>query len=463
MVIVSLAAFLVSAAFAPIGIWYLAVIGYAILFRKTASSKKSIWYFFLFGFIYNAIVLHWTGKYVGPFPWLLLSLLQSLFYLPVGYVAQRFKNIWWTIFMLLTMELLRASFPFGGFGWTRIAFSQVQSPALSIVSYGGVLALSAATLVFALLLSEISLRKLTALITILIAFFLLPANPQGSGSIKLLAIQGNTPSIGLNFNSRAKAVFNLHRDATYKFADQGYNAIIWPENAIDIDPASYPEVAQDIKDLNLKTGTPLIAGVVLTRNGSPENASVFYDKSGEAKSTYIKRGLTPFGEYIPLRKIAELVSPYAKSVIDFKAGDQLQTHLIADSQVGPIICYEIINDQLVREMAQGSQALIVQTNSATFAGTAESRQQLAITRIRAVENSRAVLSVSTVGISAFIDNNGRVVAQTKEDEQAALVGELELNNHSTWASNLGALANILVLALTASLAIRRSRKVIRFE
>lgn len=459
MVVTLIAAFLASAAFAPVGLWYLGLIGYALILRKTTDSSKCIWYFFIFGFTYNAIVLHWSGKYVGAFPWLLLSLLQALFYLPVGFIAKHLGNIWWSVFALLTMELLRSNFPFCGFGWTRIAFSQVDSPVLPIVSYGGVLALSAVTLICAVLLTRFNLPALVALALISSGLFLLPANPQGSASIKLLSIQGNTPSVGLDFNSRAKAVFNLHRDATYKFANAKYDAIIWPENAIDIDPASYPEVARDIKELIYRTKAPLVAGVVLTRNGSPANASVLYDLNGQAASTYIKRGLTPFGEYMPLRKIAELVSPYAKSVNDFKAGKELRTHTIANSRVGPIICYEIINDKLVRQMAQASKALIVQTNSATFSGTAESRQQLAITRIRAVENSRSIMSVSTIGISAFIDNNGRVVSQTKENVQSALAGDMELNGYATWSSRLGNSTNILVLAFIGLLALRRSRKV----
>ena len=160
---------------------------------------------------------------------------------------------------------------------------------------------------------------------------------------------------------------------------------------------------------------------------------------------------------MPLRGLAEFISPYAKSVTDFKAGELLQVHKIGVNPIGPVICYEIINDSLVREMAANSTGLIVQTNSATFAGTSESRQQLAITRIRAIENSRSILSVSTIGISALIDNNGRVVSQTKEDTQAYLEADLQLNTYSTWASRLGYFADIFVLGFIALLAFRRSR------
>ena len=431
MVKIAFAAFLVSAAFEPIGIWYLAVIGLTLYLQKLRSSSRPILHSLAFGFILNAIVLYWSGKYVGPIPWLLLSALQALFYLPVGWVYRRTHRLLWSALALLAMEEIRSRFPFGGFGWTRIAFSQVDSPALPIVALGGVIALSAFTLAIALLLVRIRGENLAAILTLFIIAFLLPANPQGSGEVKLIAIQGNTPEVGLGFNSRAKAVFDLHRDVTRRVTADQYDAIIWPENAIDIDPRIFPEVQADIAALTGDLSTPIIAGVVQRAANGPQNASILFGEDGIRESVYIKRGLTPFGEYIPLRGLAELVSPLAKKVNDFIPGSKRVTHTVAGVELGPIICYEIILDDLVRDMAKNSQALIVQTNSATFAGTAESAQQLAITRIRAVEHSRAILSVSTIGISAFIDDNGRVLSQTGENTQESLAGSLVLNSYRT--------------------------------
>ena len=457
MVAMAFAAFLSSAAFAPIGIWYLGVIGYSIFLRRLSKSHRPLWHSFAFGFIYNAIVLHWSGKYVGAIPWLLLSLLQALFYIPVGAVAKRRNSIWWTVGTLLLMEELRSIFPFGGFGWTRIAFSQVDSPAAQVLPYAGVLALSSLTLIFAVLISKIRPGNLIKLFAILFLLAMLPANPQGSGSVKLLAVQGNTPSVGLDFNSRAEAVFNLHRDASYEFATGSYDAIIWPENAIDIDPDLHPNVASDIEKLIIDKQAPLIAGVVLKRDGSPVNASVMYGSESGAISTYVKRGLTPFGEYMPLRSLAEIISPYASSVVDFKAGDKLVTHRVGDAILGPIICYEIINDRLVSEMSLNSEALIVQTNSATFSDTAESRQQLAITRIRAIEQSREILSVSTIGISAFIDNSGKVKSQTSENVQSALTGSLTLSDHVTMQNKWGNALKLLILSFFLLFGLRNMR------
>jgi apolipoprotein N-acyltransferase len=436
MVTAPFAAFLASAAFEPIGLWFLAIFGFALYLRKMQTVRKPILYSFVFGLLLNAIVLYWSGKYVGLLPWLLLAFLMSLFYLPVGWMFKKSKSIWLSALTLLFMEELRSRFPFGGFGWTRIAFSQVDSPALPIVSVGGVIALSAFTILVSTFLTKLNLKNLAFLFLIFVAANFLPNNPEGSGSVKLLAIQGNTPEVGLGFNSRPKAVFDLHIKATQEFAKGNYDAIVWPENAIDIDPNDNPEIAREITSLNRSLKAPLIAGVVTRSGGNPQNASILYSELGVAESIYLKRGLTPFGEYIPIRAIAEFVSPLAKTVTDFIPGNGRVTHKISGSKIGPIICYEIIDDELVRDMAKNSQALIVQNNNATFANTAQSAQQLAITRIRAVEHSRYILSVSTIGMSAFIDNNGRVLSKTLENGKSFLAGQLLMSDHITLVNRI---------------------------
>jgi apolipoprotein N-acyltransferase len=458
MVALLLSGFLVSAAFKPIGIWYLAVIGYALFFRGLRKSRRPVLFAVIFGAVVNGIVLHWSSKYVGALPWFLLTALQAAFYAPVGFVYKRSNSLLWVVFTLLLCEELRTRFPFGGFGWTRVAFSQVESPFLPLVSYGGVLLLSFVTLLIALVFTKFSVKHLAFVLISIVLVGFLQNSAASAKSISLAAVQGNTPSVGLEFNDRAKAVFNLHLETTRRLVKEKYDAIVWPENAIDIDPRNYPEVSDSIKSLVRDLETPLIAGVVLTENGAPANASVLYGETGDVKSTYIKRYLTPFGEYMPLRNLAELVSPYAASVIDFKSGAELAVHDVSGYAIAPIICYEIINDGIVREAAINSSAVIVQTNSATFANTPESAQQLAITRIRAVEHSREILSVSTVGISAFIDNNGVVKSQSAENVSTLLVGDLRPSETKTLADRLGGVAPLLVLAAALFLALLSSRR-----
>ncbi|MCX6441752.1 MAG: hypothetical protein NTX60_02950 [Actinobacteria bacterium] len=242
MVIFLFSALVVSAAFEPIGIWYLALVGYALFFRGLSKSRRPVLASFIFGAILNGIVLHWSSKYVGALPWLLLTSLQAAFYLPVGWIYRKTGSLRWVLLTFLICEELRARFPFGGFAWTRIAFSQVESPLLPLAAIGGVLLLSFATLLSALALNRLKVRALVLVAVSFLIVSFLPNNPTSSEKISLIAIQGNTPSVGLEFNSRAKAVFYLHRDTTRQLVKQKYDAVVWPENAIDIDPRNYPEI-----------------------------------------------------------------------------------------------------------------------------------------------------------------------------------------------------------------------------
>jgi apolipoprotein N-acyltransferase len=280
---------------------------------------------------------------------------------------------------------------------------------------------------------------------------LLPLSLNNSYSsdreISFLGIQGNTPSVGLTFNDRAEAVFNLHLSETEKALGDRADVIIWPENAIDVDPFANVRVSAAIESLTATIKTPLIAGAITRQGGQLENVSLMYDESGEVVSYYSKQYLTPFGEYIPLRSLARLVSPFVDDVADFSVGEKVENHVVNGFTLAPVICYELLSDSLVQSAAENSEALIAQTNSATFAGTSESAQQLNITRLRAQENAREIVSVSTVGISAHIDINGNILTRTQENVAAALSGDARGNTSQTIANSLGGYAPLLVIFL----------------
>jgi apolipoprotein N-acyltransferase len=279
--------------------------------------------------------------------------------------------------------------------------------------------------------------------------------------VSFIGIQGNTPSVGLTFNDRAEAVFNLHVAETRKVAADAADVIIWPENAIDVDPFANTRVEASIESLTASLKTPLITGAITRQSGQLENVSLMYDESGEVVSYYSKQYLTPFGEYMPLRPLARIVSPYVDDVIDFKVGDRVENHVVNGLTVAPVICYELLSDSLVRNAAKNSNALVVQTNSATFANTSESAQQLNITRLRALENAREIVSVSTIGISAHIGINGEIISRTQENVSAQLSGELRSSSDRTIANWFGEFAPGIVLLISLlfplTLRIVRSR------
>jgi apolipoprotein N-acyltransferase len=248
-------------------------------------------------------------------------------------------------------------------------------------------------------------------------------------------------------------VLNMHIAQSLKSVRGDEDLIIWPENAIDIDPLENSVVRAKINALVRNSGVPLLAGAVLSQG--PINAAILFKSDGEIGSLYFKRYLTPFGEYIPLRAISEFLSPYAKRVDDFQPGDKLKVHTVNKSKIASIICFEIINDGVVRQAVKASNFLVVHTNSATFAGTYEGDQQMAITRLRALEHNRAIVSISTTGPSAIINHRGVVLHSLNDGDVGALTGTVELYEESTISDRFGGLAPLatLTVALLWSLLI----------
>jgi apolipoprotein N-acyltransferase len=292
-------------------------------------------------------------------------------------------------------------------------------------------------------------RKSVAIVLLAISVLpsLISLIPQSAGerSLKFTAVQGGTPSKGLDFNSRAMGVLTMHLDESHRSTKGEEDLLIWPENAIDIDPLKNAIVRKKIGQLITDTGVPLLAGAVLA--DGPINAAILFNEENKISSMYFKRYLTPFGEYIPFRSLSEFVSPYAARVDDFDAGQNLKIHSINGSKISSIICFEIINDGIVREAANASGLMVVHTNSATFAGTSEGNQQLAITRLRALEHNREIISISTTGPSAFISARGEVLQSLEDGDIGSISGVANIIQQRTMADYLGGFAPFVTLAI----------------
>ena len=440
---------LLSAAFEPVGKWWVAPIAIAAHMYALSISRKKVLSSFLFAVTLNLIVLHWSSTFVGSLPWVILAVGMSIFYLPLALVSKWGMTAYPLLYILL--EELRNRFPFGGFGWVRVAYTQADSPFSKIAAIGGASALSALTLLIALILFFVTQRRISAITFLPFLLILIPVNLSTTGNATVLMIQGNVPTLGLDFNSRAKAVFNNHFEKTQEeiAKDPKVDFILWPENSVDVDPFLNTDVNASLNSIQ----QPLIIGAILNKGNSLYNTSILW--GGELPDTYIKQHLTPFGEYIPLRSLARIISPLVDEVEDFSPGDGGKTFSIGEIKVAPVICYELIDDDLLRQAAADSNILAVQTNSATFGMSAESAQQLSITRIRAIEHGRNIASVSTTGYSAIINSSGKVVEQTAMGSADSIRAEVGLIEGQTprdaagdWAL-IGVLVTLLLVARRA--------------
>ncbi|WP_297083535.1 nitrilase-related carbon-nitrogen hydrolase [uncultured Demequina sp.] len=118
--------------------------------------------------------------------------------------------------------------------------------------------------------------------------------------------------------------------------------------------------------------------------------------------------------------------------------------------LGTVICFEVAYDPIVTgSVASGAEVLIVQTNNASFGETAESTQQFAMTRLRAIETGRSAIQISTVGVSGVVDARGHVSEMTGLFTAEQMYAEVALRDTVTpavrlrfvweWAPLVGAL------------------------
>ena len=427
---------LLSGAFEPVAKWWLAPIAIALHMYAISTTKRKNLSAFLFAFTFNLLSLHWTSTFVGSTPWIILAIGLSLFYLPLALIGRWGIASYSLIFIIV--EEVRNHFPFGGFGWLRIAYSQPDSPYSQIASRGGAIALSALTVLIGSFIYYLFNKRIKLLLLLPGLLLLIPNQVSVVGEISALLVQGNVPQLGLDFNSRAKEVFNNHVKESM-IALKGNNNvdfIVWPENSVDVDPYTNKDVFEQLQSFD----TPLIVGAIVRKSEKLLNTSILWQKANQ--EIYVKQHLTPFGEYIPLRSIASKISPLANEVEDFSPGNRQKTFIVGQARIAPVICFELIDDEILSKAAKDSNILVVQTNSATFGTSAESAQQLSISRIRAIEHSRNILSVSTTGYSAVIDYNGRVLQKTSMATAEHLHATVELINQQSLRDRAGNWASV---------------------
>jgi apolipoprotein N-acyltransferase len=293
-----------------------------------------------------------------------------------------------------------------------------------------------------------------------------------------MAVQGNVPRAGLDFNAERRQVLDNHVSVTISGVERERAAgaptpdlVVWPENASDIDPTRNPDAAAVIQQAVEAAEAPILLGG-LAEEPAPyvSNVSFLYEPGAGLVGRYAKQHPVPFAEYIPNRSFWRIISTQVDLLgTDMWAGPGPVVFRVPAASggevvAGPSICFEVAYDELVRANVDlGANLLVVQTNNATFGFTNESVQQLAISRIRAIEHGRSVVHVSTVGVSALILPDGTLLQPTSLFTPAALAADLPLRTERTLAGRVGAwpeyCAVFGMLALLAGSALsRRQRK-----
>jgi apolipoprotein N-acyltransferase len=445
-----------STAFAPLAFWLSGIIGlslwYYLLVKSKLSQRLVISYLFGLGLLLPA--QYWAGIYVGNFPWIFLCFGQAIAFLLPALVVNRklgFNQFAFGTSIVLTEFVLR-TLPFGGFGWTRIGFTQIDGPLSPIYAVGGTVLVA---FYIAAISATRSVKYLVALIVFGFVATLLPGAHLTGERTRVALIQGGVTNLGLEFNSKPEEVFFRHLNETGESLERNeVDLIIWPENAVDVDINSNTRIRDLIADKSTDLATPILAGGVTQSLPGPKNQSILFDPG--VKQIYTKRYLTPFGEYIPLRSISDKLSKYSGRVQNFISGKEDIKFKINGAIFQTLICYEILSDKFRDEI--DSDFLVVQTNNATFGDTPQLDQEMNIARVRAAESGRFVAYVSTTGVTSLIDNQGNVINQIPKFIPGTLIGEIQHAKGLTITAKFGKLLEPVAIAwLIAIVLIRRRR------
>lgn len=477
-------------AFPPRALWWLAPIALAglcaVIWRRTA--RAGFGYGLVFALAWQLPLLKWLDDFLSPqfgaAPWLGLTAVCALL-IAVPIAAMAVVSALpgapvWMAMLFIAGEALRARFPLNGFPWSKIAYSQADGLFLPLASVGG-----APVLGFAVVLCGAGLALLgrvlwgrvpwgralgaragrrgliaagcAAVLPVVAGAALWPsvgpARPD-EPSLRVAIVQGNAPNVGIDLMAHDDTIWANHRQRLDGLireirtgARQRPDIVLLPESATTVRPGD-PVRAQlagyaDQLGVSLVVGAKRYAG-----DGTVRNSVLAFQPGRGQTAQYDKQELVPFGEYVPWRSIASWFTPFVDESSDMTPGDRPGVFDVAGTRIGLANCYEIAYDRIAREAVDGgAQLLTVPTNNAWYGHSEMSYQQLAMSRIRAVEHDRAVVNAATSGVSAIVRPDGGVTRQTDLFQPATLVGDVPLRSQATLSDRLGVLPE---LALTAS-------------
>jgi apolipoprotein N-acyltransferase len=495
-------------AFPDTGIWPLAFLGIGLVLvalhgRKADSS-------FLVGLVFGVAFyfphIEWAAVFLGPLPWSALSVLMALWCglggLFITWAYRWLPRAWPTgpdrMLLLpavvaglwIAREGIAAVWPYGGFSWGRVAFSQSDSPLNEAFAWLGVAGVGFAMVFVVALAIEvwragITVQRSLLVAAVILGLFALPAWTSLPGTttdqtIRVGAVQGDTKA-GY-FDPPANVGDNLlgQLAATEPVYAEDVDVVVWPEGSSDLNPLAYPEAAAAFDAVAERAGAPLVAGIITARDtgevgadGEPVyqyfNTSTLWHAGEGQADFYDKKHPVPFGEYVPDRWFWRQFAPDLIDLIgrEYTPGTTDAVLDIGSDKTdgrsvlaGIAICFDIVDDELMTGMVdEGAQLVLAQTNNADFGRTDESVQQLAIARIRAFETARSVVNISTVGTSAIIYPDGSVHHQLETYEPGVMIDDIPLSTTTTpaviggrqveWFVSFGALLVLGLAGLTS--------------
>ncbi|HEX7131523.1 MAG TPA: apolipoprotein N-acyltransferase, partial [Iamia sp.] len=466
---------LIALSLPPWGWWPLALVGLVLFDRAVADARATVRFrrAWLTGVGLLGPSTVWMFAFTPPGYVIEVVAFSAFLGLAVAAVpSSRWRWLGlpgaWVVF-----EAVKGRWPFGGVPLSELAMGQIAGPLGPVARVGGVLLVGLVTVLAGMALSAAVQRAwrpagaLLAVVLVAVAGAAVAPRGESAGSQAVIAyVQGGGEQGTVDEETDDRAVFLAHYDATLQLAPGEADLIVWPENVVNVDgPIEEAREGDELAELAQELETPIIAGIV---EGAGDehftNASVVFDVDGRIVARYDKVRRVPFGEYVPLRGVLEEVAGGALPEKDAIVGRQQNTLDTPAGRVGVVISWEVFFGDRGRDAVNGegrtARVLLNPTNGSSYRGTLVQTQQVASSRLRAVETGRWVVQVAPTGFSAFVSDTGHVYERSAVSERRVEVREVPFRTGRTlylvwgpWPPFLLAVA----LVAAANLADRRSR------
>jgi apolipoprotein N-acyltransferase len=256
-------------------------------------------------------------------------------------------------------------------------------------------------------------------------------------------------------------ILDTYEALTRQVAASRPAVILWPETATTIFLREDRPLLERLVRLAGELETPLLIGSIDREDGSAGTFlnSAFLLTGQGITGKYDKIHLVPFGEYVPLGWLLGWVKGWAEFISDFGVGEvETVFRLREGDRFGTVICYEVIFPELFRGFVAGGADFMANiTNDAWFGQTSGPWQHLGMLPLRAVEHRVAIARAANTGISALVDQSGRVARWLPLFERGVLDGRLSRRTRTTlytrWGDwlpygSLGVSALVFALALS---------------
>lgn len=484
--------FAVALALPPWGFWPLAIAGVMCLETALGSTPSARHRFVLgwtFGMAWMWMGMGWMWQLTVPGYVVAATVFASLHGLaellaPTG----RWRVIGRPAAHTL-VEALRFSFPFGGVPLASMAISQAGGPLLPVAGVAGAIGLTWAVFQIGFSLagpsptvpatvrrgrpgtsgSWLGMAGLAAVIVLVVLSAVAPSGSSTGRTLTIAAVQGGGEQGTTALDVPAWLVTERHLEATRTIdaadaAEQGLDLVLWPENVIDVnrEPFEGSTTNAAVAAEAARLGVPFAVGITEDADvtgrgafGQITNAQVVITPDGLVTSRYDKVRRVPFGEYVPLRGLLEAIgAPVDQVPTNAVPGSGPAILELPDGTVAAVvISWEVFFGGRAREgVRAGGEVVLNPTNGASYTGTIVQTQQIASSRLRAVETGRWVVQAAPTGFSAFVDPGGTVRQRSAVSEQIVLIDTVELRRGSTWYTSVGDGPLIVLLVAVVAVA-----------